>query len=67
MTPTTYRETLARLGLSQARFGRALGVDKMTPNRWAMGRSPIPHSVVILLRALDAGRLTVDDLERLAA
>jgi len=64
MTPKAYREALAALGMSQARLGRLLACDKATPNRWAMGTAPVPRAVELLLLALCAGRLTIDDLER---
>ncbi len=63
MTPDSFRETLAGLGLSQARLGRLLGVDKMTPSRWATGDAPIPRAVELLLWAMAEGGVTLAELE----
>lgn len=54
MTADEYRAALAALGLSQARLGRILGLDKSTPNRWAMGTGEVPSAVVLLLGAWQA-------------
>jgi hypothetical protein len=51
VTPDTYRETLAALGISQAQLSRILDVDKGTPSRWATGAVPVPRWLVLLLRA----------------
>ena len=65
MTPTDYRNTLAALGISQARFGRLVNVNKDTPTNWAMGRNEVPGAVALVLRALAAGVVTIDQLEAL--
>lgn len=65
MTPKAYRETLASLGLSQARLGRLLRADKATPNRWATGAVAVPRAVELLLLLLASGRVTLDEIEAL--
>ena len=65
MTARQYRETLARLGLSQARLARLLDLDKGTPNRWAMGSVAVPRAVAMLLGALERKWLTLEQLEGL--
>ena len=63
MTPAQFRDTLGALGITQARLGRLLGLDKNTANRWATGSTEVPQAVAVLLRLVAAGRLTVDDLD----
>lgn len=65
MTAAEYRAALDALGLSQARLGRLFGVDKNTPNRWAMGAVAVPGAVALILRAMLAGLLTIEALEAL--
>jgi hypothetical protein len=52
MTPTEYRETLARLGLSVVGAGRFFGVNPRTSQRWASGEQDIPRAVAIALRLM---------------
>ena len=63
MTPEQFRDTLGALGITQARLGRLLSLDKNTANRWATGSTEVPQAVAVLLRLVAAGRLTVDDLD----
>ena len=69
MTPTDYRNTLAALGISQARLGRLVKVNKDTTTNWAKGgakgNSEVPGAVALILRALSAGLVTIDQLEAL--
>jgi len=65
MTAKHYRETLEAIGLSQARLGRLLSLDKATPNRWAQGTAPVPQAVALLLMLVASGRVTLDELEAL--
>lgn len=65
MTPTDYRNTLAALGISQARLGRLVKVNKDTPTNWAKGNTEVPGAVALVLRALAAGIVTIDQLEEL--
>jgi hypothetical protein len=60
MTPTQYRDALARLGLTQVAAGRLLGVGDRTSRRWA--RHGVHGAAVILLRLLLAGRITPSDI-----
>lgn len=65
MTPTDYRNTLAALGISQARLGRFLRVNKDTPTNYAKGKTEIPGAVEALLKAMAAGLVTIEQLEAL--
>lgn len=65
MTPTDYRNTLAALGISQARLARLVKVNKDTPTNWGQGRTEIPGAVETLIKALVSGLVTIDQLEAL--
>lgn len=67
MTPEQYLETLKALGISQLRFGALLRQNKDTSTKWAKGRARIPMSAVLLLKALEAGIVTITQLEELGA
>ena len=59
MTPAEYRTLIAALGLSQVGAARVLGIDPRTSRRYALGETPIPQIVEILLGILRA-QLTHD-------
>lgn len=63
MTPAAYRTTLAALGISQARLGRLLSVNKDTPTNWGKGNTEIPTAVAILLELMSQGTVSIDQLE----
>lgn len=62
MTPNQYRAAIAKLGLSQVGAARLFGVNDVTSRRWA--KSGVSGTVVILLRLMLAGRITVEDVEK---
>lgn len=64
MTPTQYKTALAKLGLSQERAGVLFGKAKRTGQSWALGEAAVPEPVAILLRLLIAGKITIEDVER---
>lgn len=65
MTPVDYRATLATLGISQARLGRLLSVNKDTPTNWSKGNTEIPTAVALLLELMARGDVSIDQLEAL--
>ena len=65
MAPAEYRNTLAALGISQARLGRLLKVNKDTPTNYGKGHTEIPKAVALLLRAMSAGLVSIETLEGL--
>ena len=67
LSPEQYLATLKALGLSQLRFGALLRQNKDTSTKWAKGRARIPMSAALLLRAMEAGFVTIEQLEELAA
>ncbi len=64
MSPAEYRETLAALGISQARFGRLLKVSKDTTTNWGKG-DEIPTAPALLLKLMAQGVVTIEQLEAL--
>ena len=52
MTPETYRDLIAVLGLSQVKAGRVFGVHPRTGQRWATGEQDIPTAVQIALELM---------------
>ena len=62
MTADQFRAALDRLQLSRAAAGRLLGVTDQTMRRWALGKSAVPYSIVLLLRLLLSGKITADDI-----
>lgn len=63
MTPENLRAVLAAVPITEARLARLLNLHVTTPCRWATGVSPIPTSAALLLRMLEGGRITLEDLE----
>lgn len=66
MTRAEYRATLTALGITQARLGRLCKVNKDTPTNWGKGRTEVPGSVALLLKAVQAGLVTFEQLEDLS-
>lgn len=62
MTPTQYREAIARLALTQVAAGELLIGNPRTSRRWASGDSPVPKSVALLLRLMIRMNLTADQV-----
>lgn len=63
MTPKQFRAAIDKLGLSQQAAGRLFKAGERTPRRWATGEASVPLSVVILLRLMVAGKITIKDIE----
>lgn len=62
MTPTQYRAALAQLGYSQEGVAELLGIGKRTSQSYALGETPVPRPVELLLRLLVAGKINDRDL-----
>ncbi len=62
MTPTQYRDAIARLGLSQVAAGNLLCGNPRTSRRWASGESPIPQAVALLLRLMVRLKINPEDV-----
>ena len=52
MNGAAFRRLRTRLGLSQAKFARKIGVSPNTVYRWEAGAVAIPPPVAVLLRLL---------------
>jgi hypothetical protein len=53
MTAEEYRKTLVRLGFSQVKAAKILGVDPRTSRRWALGETDVPHCVGLALKLIE--------------
>ena len=62
MTPTDFRSTLARLGLSQTGASSVLGVSDRQVRRWASGDIDVPQPVVKILKMMCLGLINADDV-----
>jgi DNA-binding transcriptional regulator YiaG len=62
MTPKQYADAIDRLGLSQRKAGRFLGVDERTSRKWIAGDARIPESAAKLLRLMVKMTLKPDDV-----
>jgi len=58
MDAREFSDILAIQSWTQGTAARILGVSIRTVNAWANGRTPIPHSVAKVLRAVNHGRVT---------
>ena len=58
MDGTEFTGILAVQSWTQGTAASILGVSIRTVNAWANGKTPIPHSVAKVLRAIDHGRVT---------
>ena len=58
MTTEEYRACLARLGLRQVDVSWMAGVGGAHGRKWALGKTPIPQAVSLLLIALEQGRIS---------
>jgi transcriptional regulator with XRE-family HTH domain len=63
MPADEYRDTIKRLGLTQAGAGRFLGVTEVTSRRWATGRVLVPQTVAKLLSLMVALKLTPEKVD----
>lgn len=61
MTPDDFRATLERLGLTQVGLARLVGSGERSARRWA--EQGAPEAVAIILRLLEARKITVADIE----
>ena len=66
MSPAEYNQIIDRLGLTQSWVGETLATNSARGRKWAAGVNGIPKSAAIVLRALDAGLLTTDEISKLA-
>ena len=65
MTPQEYRQILQSLGRRQKQVTELLGYQPLASHRWAAGTTAIPVPVALLLRAMQGGMISWDDVEAL--
>lgn len=65
MTANQFRAALDKLGLTQVGAARLFQVSEKTARNWA--REGVQGTVVILLRLMLAGRVTVAEIEKINA
>jgi hypothetical protein len=63
MKPTEYRSILKRLGLTQSWVGETLAQDGARGRKWGSGVAPISKPVAAILRLIDRGKITPDDVK----
>jgi hypothetical protein len=62
MTGSQLRKLLDELGWTQLGAARTLEVDGRTIRRWIADETAIPQSAAVLLRLIDAGKITPADV-----
>ena len=67
MTPAEYRVVIDRLGLSQVKTAKLLGIDPRSSRRYASGEVPIPEATAKLLRFLVQAGVEPAEFDRLSA
>jgi DNA-binding transcriptional regulator YiaG len=67
MTAQKFRDTIAKLGLSQVKAAHVLGIAPRTARRWAMGAVKIPAPAAKLLRLMKDGKITAADVRKTPA
>lgn len=63
MTPTQYKAAISRLGLSQQRAGKWLGISPRTSQGYALGEARIPEPLAKLLRLVIRLNLKPEDVK----
>jgi transcriptional regulator with XRE-family HTH domain len=52
MTANQFKQALDRLGLSQVRAAKAIGISFRSVNRYATGKQPIPAIVANMIKLM---------------
>jgi transcriptional regulator with XRE-family HTH domain len=64
MTRTQFRATLDQHKLTQLDAARLLGLDPRTIRRYALGETIIPVGIELTLRLLNAGFVTIEQINK---
>jgi DNA-binding transcriptional regulator YiaG len=67
MTSLQFRNVIAKIGLSQVRAARVLGVTPRTVRRWALDEVKIPPTAAKLLRLMQMGEISTQQVKDAAA
>lgn len=62
MTPTQYKAALKKLDIPVFRAGKMFGLSPRQSQRLGSGESPVPELVAKVLKLIEAGKLTKEDL-----
>lgn len=63
MTANQFRTALSRLKLSQLEAARIVKAEGRTVRRWAAGDRSVPECVAILLRLMQTGKITAEEIK----
>lgn len=55
MTADDFNAAIARLGLSRRKLCERIGVSRRSADGYALGRAPVPRTVDLAIRAVEAG------------
>jgi len=66
MNAKQYLDALSKLDLTQVGASEVLQVGPRTSRRWALDEAPIPPAVAVVIRLLVDGRLSPDEIPKLA-
>jgi DNA-binding transcriptional regulator YiaG len=67
MTSLQFRNVIAKIGLSQVQASRVLGVTPRTVRRWALDEVKIPPTAAKLLRLMQMGEISTQQVKDAAA
>ena len=66
MTPLQFRTVITRIGLSQVQAAHTLHVTPRTARRWALGAVELAPTAAKLLRLIQAGKVSIEDVRAAA-
>jgi transcriptional regulator with XRE-family HTH domain len=55
MTADEFTAAIARLGISRRQLCERIGVARRSADAYALGRAPVPRTVELAIRAVEAG------------
>jgi DNA-binding transcriptional regulator YiaG len=67
MTSLQFRNVIAKIGLSQVQAARVLGVTPRTVRRWALDEVKISPTAAKLLRLMQRGQISTQQVKDAAA
>jgi DNA-binding transcriptional regulator YiaG len=67
MTSLQFRNVIAKIGLSQVQAAHVLGVTPRTVRRWALDEVKIPPTAAKLLRLMQMGEISTQQVKDAAA
>jgi transcriptional regulator with XRE-family HTH domain len=55
MTADDFNAAISRLGISRRKLCERIGVARRSADAYALGRAPVPRTVELAIRAVEAG------------